>query len=430
MVALLKAENVLQIEDFKYPEGGMFATLQKTQKGMFQKFYHMKQMPFIYENKQNLDDFYITQSVFDGKSRKKINLKYFNHAWVDIDYYNVPVLLGLSKDQVVGQIIDFIRDEAIPFPTSIIDSGKGIYLKWAFSSYIQKQAGRKLEALNKALIKKFSHFGADPVAFDVSRVLRVVGSINTKTGTAVRIIHQTSEFHDFEMFCDEVFEPYEASSEAKRCEVVSYKSEKAKRRVISAGNFTRQDFAWKVLCDIESLIKARFGGATVPERYRDLYGFTGACQIATALADDKAVDVKQEILTWAKQWLACSYVDDEFQHYLSSLLDRVSRHRRGEKVEFRGKLITPVYTYKKDTLIDKLKVESSEMSGLNLNVLIDTRTKYERKNLKRRKTNNIELIRAAVGRIIANGGDATVDAIAAEAGVSKSTVIRNVDNLL
>lgn len=46
--------------------------------------------------------------------------------------------------------------------------------------------------------------------------------------------------------------------------------------------------------------------------------------------------------------------------------------------------MSPVYTYKKETLIDLLQIESHEMK--HLDCLIDKNEKYERKNQGRRVT--------------------------------------------
>ncbi|WP_152630658.1 hypothetical protein [Thalassospira sp. HJ] len=373
---------LLRKENLKYPHSGLFSTFRRKFGKPIQNSYFMRQLDFIYENTANINDFFISQCVFSEKNRRKINLKYFTHAWVDIDYYRIESLSRFSKEQIAQQLIDFIQDNGIPYPSSIIDSGNGIYLKWHFSSYVRKEAGRKLEAVNRQLISLFADFGADTGTHDASRILRFVGSINTKAGSPVSFIQETGLFYDFEMFCDEILPPI---PEAKPSKVLSYRAEKAKRAVLATRAFTRQDYAWKVLCDLEKLIKARFVGGEVLEGHRDRYGFIGACQISIAFSSYPDADIRQEILTWAKQHLSSSYVNDELRNYISSLLQRVSRHRRGERVEFMGKKITPIYTYKKDTLINLFEVQTSEMEQLNLTVLIDRRVKYDRKNKKRRK---------------------------------------------
>ena len=48
-------------------------------------------------------------------------------------------------------------------------------------------AGRAV-AVNKALVRRFAAFGADPAAVDVSRILRVVGTTNSKSGERTEIL--------------------------------------------------------------------------------------------------------------------------------------------------------------------------------------------------------------------------------------------------
>lgn len=149
-----------------------------------------------------LKDTYITQqSITPLKNRCIENVYKLSSYWVDLDCYNV----GLTKEQALTKALDIIKDKSLPKPRMIADSGRGLYLVWLLARPISTKKNVKNRAERLAawqntenlLIKEFTSVGADPRASDAARVLRIAGSINSKTDTPVRYWQSGNKLKSF-----------------------------------------------------------------------------------------------------------------------------------------------------------------------------------------------------------------------------------------
>ena len=133
-----------------------------------------------------VEDFYcsVNDLVCPGRHSGRY-LKRLNAFWVDLDYYKVPHLKGLNPAQIVGLME---MDLNFPTPSFIVDSGNGIYLIWLIETLYAGQSYKKdWDKVEREIIKFFGEFGADTSASDSARVLRMVGSINSRTGRTVKL---------------------------------------------------------------------------------------------------------------------------------------------------------------------------------------------------------------------------------------------------
>ena len=71
----------------------------------------------------------------------------------------------------------------------IIDSGRGLYLIWKIET-VPSQALPLWKAIEEYLYKVLKTFGADRQALDPTRVLRVVGSVNSKSKSEVKVLDE------------------------------------------------------------------------------------------------------------------------------------------------------------------------------------------------------------------------------------------------
>ena len=361
------------------PEGG----------GMRQRVYRLHQMEWVLARIRKDRDTYLSQGFFAAPCRRALHLAWCTHAYVDLDTYKAPRLAGLTPEQVAGRLVLFCRDEGLPLPTVVIFSGRGIYAKWCWSAPIPRAAGRAV-AVNKALVRIFAEFGADPIAVDVSRLLRVVGTLNTKSGDTARILwlnqaNGAPVTYDFDSFADEVL-PYtleqirgfRADAARRRAEVHVLSHERALREGRRAAEahrsggggrraFVPEDWHWGVVEDLRCLAWRRHGGQVPyadqqgPEAAKvgpDLFGFHGACQLARVIP---APQLWHEIRAWARLILPPDYLDGEaFARHCSTLLDRAKRAAAGESVDYKGRRVSPIYAFRKQTIIEQLRITPEE----------------------------------------------------------------------
>ena len=137
------------------------------------------------------ENVYISINTFYSTFRRLEYLKELKAQFIDLDIYKT----GFTKEQIIMQLEADYFNKSIPRPNLIIDSGRGIYLIWLLNSAPSK-ALPLWKAIEEYLYSVLKSFGADRQALDPTRVLRVPGSINSKSNTTVKIIEQYDYIYD------------------------------------------------------------------------------------------------------------------------------------------------------------------------------------------------------------------------------------------
>lgn len=154
------------------------------------KQWHYKYQELIAQDfeKENL---YISLNTFYSTYRRIEYLKELKAQFIDLDIYKT----GLTKEQILMNLEADHFNKSIPRPNLIIDSGRGLYLVWLINS-VPSKALPLWKAVEEYLYSVLKPFGADRQALDPTRVLRVPGSINSKSNTKVEVIEQYDYLYD------------------------------------------------------------------------------------------------------------------------------------------------------------------------------------------------------------------------------------------
>lgn len=127
-------------------------------------------------------------------------VRYLTAAFVDIDTYNFE---GMTVGKAVGRIIELQDANAFPPATMIVRSGQGIWLLWLLCEEGNRrkpvrarndkiEAWRRIQSeLYRRIARNF--LPPDANARDISRIMRVPGSINSKVGTRVQFWPQLDD---------------------------------------------------------------------------------------------------------------------------------------------------------------------------------------------------------------------------------------------
>ncbi len=368
-------------EPRRLPTGGWpFWTLNTLRPGhrMEQRPYRLHELEWVLRHVNENCDTYMSQAFFSKPCRRALHVAWLTHAYVDLDLYKLPVPPNPGDAGILLRL--FCRDEGIPEPSMIVSSGRGLYLKWMWSSPLPRAAAGRAVAVNKALVRRFEQWGADPAAVDVSRILRVIGTTNTRNGGVTRILHQAERdgaplTYDFELFADEVLpftleqiRGFRDAGKTRQAEIRVLSQERARRQAerdaeqARRGNqraFVPEDWHWGVLEDLRRLAELRSADGIVQPGSRALFGHIGACQLARVIP---AGQLWQEVREWSRILLPADYREGaEFRQHCSSLLREAQRAAKGERDTYRGRHVTPVYTYRASTIIDRLSVTPDEM---------------------------------------------------------------------
>ena len=139
-------------------------------------------------NKENV---FMSLNTFYSTFRRLEYLKELKAQFIDLDTYKT----GFTKEQILMNLEENYFNQSIPRPNFIVDSGRGLYLIWLLNS-VPSKALPLWKAIEEYLYSVLKPFGADRQALDPTRVLRVPGSINSKSNTTVKVIEQYNYIYD------------------------------------------------------------------------------------------------------------------------------------------------------------------------------------------------------------------------------------------
>ncbi len=368
---------------------GWFTTLHREQgkSRAHQKSYKLRDLPqildLISQDRRDVD-WWISQAVFTKPNRRKVNLAHVGLAFVDLDYYRFPGLACLSEGEILDRLSLHCEQNTIPLPSLVIDSGKGLQIKW-FHEPLPRQALPRWDALQKGLVKTFEALGADANARDISRVLRVVRTTNQKTGRAVRVIWVNTDYdildpkqYVFNDLVNDVLPPLpEHAGKGRRVfgGVVNPLKLNAAQR-----GFTPNSLNWARLCDLQKLIELR--GGDMGDGLREPMAFWLCNFFALRYCKELAMnpldewnEFRQLCLQAAPHWDSGKIKDK------TSNLYRLTRETAaGKTVPFCGKKYSPLFTPGSQFLIDAFGMTSDEISQMD--TIHDTAEKAKRQNLR------------------------------------------------
>lgn len=179
-------------------KGGFFAACHKEKSGKFnQKLYPVSQLDDISRGMIGMEDSYISQATFKtGKNRSQSNAQSLRCVFVDLDVYSKHGGGRKVTQELIGDVEQRARDLNIPAPSYIANSGRGLYAKWVFESSVGDTLLPHWKILQRKLVGSFLEFGSDSSVTDTSRILRLLQTVNSKSGESV-FIERQGETHSF-----------------------------------------------------------------------------------------------------------------------------------------------------------------------------------------------------------------------------------------
>ena len=308
--------------------------------------------------KQDFDkeDVYISMSTFYKPMRRIETIKEIGNLFIDLDTYNTE----FTKTQILMNLEENYFNRVIPTPNLIIDSGRGLTLVWSIEK-VPYMALPLWKAIQDYLYSQLKEFGADRKALDATRVLRVAGSINSKSGTRVTIL-----------------EKYE------------YK-------------YTLREIQREFLPDLDenkSKKKGRPKKVVYVHRERSLY--QGRILDLVKLCELRNYDVKgqRETILFLYRYYLCYFYEDE-QKALEDVLElnkefiqplsekEVIRSTGSAEKVFKSK--DKQYKYKNETLIEILEISEYEQTHMKI---IIGKEEYKRRDREYQKNKYLEKLKS------------------------------------
>lgn len=343
---------------------GFFSLLVQWPSEKRQSSHLLTDMPIVLNEVDPTRDTWLTQAEFMRPNRRVVNLLRLGLFFVDLDTYKMPWAQGRPPKAQAAVLNYHCQQEGIPQPSLIVFSGRGLQAKWFLEGTIPRQTLPRWNACQRLLVDRLSVLGADPGARDASRVLRLVSTVNSKSGEVCRVVHVHEQNgqpirYGFEYMCEMLLPAARWDIEEQRQARTNRKQFKLilGGRINKARSFSGRQLAWDRLEDLRRLVDLR-GGVSEGERMLHLFWqlnfllLSGATN--SSLMYYEAAALAQEL---DKRW---SYRSKE----LMTLYSKAKAYEAGERVEFAGKQFTPLYTPKNETLVSLFKITSLEQQQL------------------------------------------------------------------
>lgn len=339
-----------------------------------QRSYPVESMGFVLAECDKSIDTWISQAEFWAPTRRLLHFMRVGLLFVDLDTYKLPALAGLSAEAQLERLLRLCETAGLPPPSLVIFSGRGLQAKWLLDAPLPARALPRWSLVQREIGRRLEDLGSDANALDASRVLRLVHTVNSKSGEVVRVVHNTGTRYDFDKLADSLLEFTRARLQELREDRAARAAEpnQPKRPATrTKGHLTAIDtaslsnlrpfigaqLAWDRLHDLRKLADLRGWTKGAPDGSRDLAVFVGASFLAQAVPNvprfyDELRTLGRE---FAPHWTA-SMVNGS----ASAVIDRMKRMAKGETVEYGGVKVDPRYRWRNDTLIDRFGITPDE----------------------------------------------------------------------
>ena len=262
----------------------------------------------------------------------------------------------------------FCQQEGIPTPSLLVFSGRGIQAKWLLEGAVPRPALPRWNACQRYLVDRLKEAGADVGAKDASRVLRLIETVNSKSGEVCRVVHVESGAdgqpvrYNFE-YLAEVLLPVARWDIEKQKQQRDEREKRKQLKLIGGGKsdnlrgFSGRQLAWHRLEDLRTLMTLR-GGVAEGDRMRHLHWQLNFLLLSGATNSRL---MYQEAATLARA------IDGNWGHNskeLMTLYSKAKQFEAGQKVSFGGKEYPALYTPRNDTLINLFGITDNEQREL------------------------------------------------------------------
>lgn len=355
-------------------------------------------------NLTHFKDLYISINSFYIPKRTTDCVRQLNAFFVDLDYYKIPKYAKKTPQEMIKILRKKKLFKKIE-PSFFVGSGGGLYIFYLLKD-MPKQMATIWSKVEKNIAEKFKEFGADMGAIDISRVLRIPGTINSKNGNVARLIYNNKSQYGWENPIEKIkrydfkeiqeiylpikdFKPYKSNNKVtefkpNQKEVIKQKNKITNGKVTTL--FTLRNLHYKRIEDIESIVKHR-KGIMKECRHHTLYiymitnlHFDG--DIENAIENTKALN---NMLAYPMDGVE----EQEFKDILDTAIKAYKKFVEASK-EYtidKGSFVYYIRNeancvlYSNIGIINRLDITSEEMEKLKLKTLINEGEKKKRKSI-------------------------------------------------
>lgn len=324
-------------------------------------------------------DSFVSQGQFWRAQRRIAALRSMGLLWCDLGDDGE---LGRYGDSwAVQRILEVADEECIPPPSLIVASGRGYHAKWFFTRAVPWQALDRWNIVERTISERLQEpLNADLRAVDAARVLRVVGTMNSRSGTIARSVWCNNVDDEplrygFDELAYEILNLLRPSYHTRREEPRRDKKKACTGQTGGGAHYTIGSLWWSRLRDIRRLCELRgwtapYGG--VPVGYRDMVLFLGSVALSWIA---RPGTWWQEVESLSVEFTP-SLRRREWQTYVGTAYRRLLASVGPDRIEHR-------YRYSTARIVQDLDISRLEMAKLE--VLVHPDITHARKLVRDRE---------------------------------------------
>ncbi len=276
---------------------------------------------------------FISVCTFKSPRRTVANLLGLRACFCDVDFRDLPVWAGSTEEAVWAEVQVALAAAAMPRPTMVVGSGRGLHLYWTFAKGLPRNVLPRWNAVQSHLCDLLKPFGADPKARDAARILRLAGTDNPKAGKIAMFLHL-----DFDRDVD-FGDLTRAVLPFSQWQLQELRRERAERKTeanlrdpgrSSRARDVHRAFIDTIVADIDRLIAYRWGGR-IPERHRNQTLFVRFSFVARRIGMAKLEDA---LLAYGLA--TCDLDVGEMRQIAGSIVAKISEDGRGYRYSSAG----------------------------------------------------------------------------------------------
>lgn len=311
-----------------------------------------------------------------GKHRRIDCLAQLNALFVDLD----PIHATLFQDR--DFLLSCVRDlvpSTVPAPNILVSSGRGHWLLWLLEPTPAQALPLWMEVENY-LVRSLAHLGADPKAKDVTRVMRLPDSINSKSGQRVKFEALHLERYRLDHLAERGYLIRKPKPEPRRL-AVAVCSKPREETQVHHKLFTLYSLHYAIIQDLQRLADMRGRELAGHRQY-----FLFIWRNCLARLGQSPAESERQLRSVALQYLGSKQLPDR-EWMRTTMSAYRAKHKTARGDEETG------YTLRNSWIIDHLKITPTEQREMQ--TLIQRAEKYRRSNEKRSQVSRQEYLQKA-----------------------------------
>jgi hypothetical protein len=259
-------------------------------------------------------DWYLSLNAFSRPGRRLKHLASLRGSFVDLDTYSAARWADRPPEETWAAVRQRLVTLGLAVPQMAIFSGRGLQLVWVYPKGLPPAALPRWRAVQKHHADALSGFAPDYAALDAARIVRLPGTINSKSQQPARFLHL-----DIEGATD--FEALAARALPLDRFVLRQRRQHDRDRPTRAGTPRRgaqARYVGTLLADVGRLIDHRWGGR-IPVHHRNTTLFVYGCFLVRLVG---VVALPEALVAFGTR--ACDLDESEMEQIARSITRKIA----------------------------------------------------------------------------------------------------------